>query len=225
MRKTIKKLAAVVGMATLMVGCFAGCGKSFDPSGYTKGILDARYYGQFDTLTQYVEEGTDEVEAQYNQLIDSTADMLLTGYTPDDEQKERAKDIAKRMMASVKYEVQDEEVKEGDNYKVTLKIQTVNMVPDMDALMEKSKKRGEEMAEEYMEEHGEDYDMNEFSELYNKEVINLILECYEELLANANYNEETTYEILVTKDAASKKYMLSDSEIQKLDLELINMTE
>lgn len=114
-----KKLSILLCITLLTAFTLTGCMPSFDASAYVKACLDANTKAEFAPYAELTDSTIEEVEALYNQAIDTEMSYLET-YDLTDERKEEFRTLFIDMYKNFKYEVGEATRNEDDSYTVPI---------------------------------------------------------------------------------------------------------
>ena len=219
MRKSLKKVVAMLGIACMLTSATA-CQPKFDAAGYVKSYADSNYKGEFEKYAEICKVDASEPEKLYNQNIETMVSTFSAGAELDDEMKEKFTQLAKDMLAKVKYTVdEDVEYKDGE-FTVKVNAERLNLVIDTNEALEYGQKVGKEAAEEYLKTHKK-IDQTEYTEYLQDKMVEALYEYFSDVVEKATYDKEETVEITIAKNSEGL-YAMSTSESAELDSALMN---
>lgn len=130
--RKMKRIMVVLMSVFMIAAVFAGCGKKpeIDPVRVIQAVMDAELKGDVDEYVKLSGEEKEDVLAIYDEAVEGLADELATefeilGAAPAEDE---LKELAKKMLASAKYEVQDAEKDEDDNYTVNVAVYPSDLI-------------------------------------------------------------------------------------------------
>lgn len=214
--KSKKKKSLSFIFTGMLLGMLAGCSLfTFDASGYVKACLDANAHGEFAAYAEMTGYTPEEVEQQYNDLMDQEI-SYLDSYNASDETKQKFRDLFIRIYGQFKYEVGEATKNEDNTYSVPVTIYKLNVFQDV---MDK----GEDYITDYVQK---EYDAG--NTLSEDDLYQVVLDfMYDELSANlakADYAEpETTTVLIAPTSEGSNIYTISTAELQDLLESMIDM--
>lgn len=219
MRKYLKKAVAMLGMACMLTSVTA-CQPKFDAAGYVKSYADSNFKGEFDKYAEICKVDVSEAEKLYNQNIETMVSTFSAGSELDDEMKEKFTQLAKDMLAKVKYTVDENvEYKDGE-FTVKVKTERLNFVIDANEALEYGQKVGKEAAEEYIKTHKK-IDQTEYTEYLQDKMVEALYEYFSDVVEKATYDKEETVEITVAENGEGV-YAMSTTETTELNSALMN---
>lgn len=184
----VKRIIAVLIGVILIAAAFTGCSKKaeIDPVKVMQAVMDAELKGDVDEYVKLSGEEKEDVLEQYDELLDSFAEGLAqefesVGATILDQNE--LKDLAKKMLASAKYEVRDAEKDEDDNYTVNIAVYPSDLIG---ATMQTAVKM-------ILESPAGGADLG-------TELGNLIMDAFNEGVKNQTYGEAELYPVRLTHD-------------------------
>lgn len=218
MRKNVKKVIAMLGMAGMLVGMTA-CQPKFDAAGYVQSYADSNYKGEFDKYAELCKVDASEPKKIYDKNVEDMVTSFSGGVELDDEMKEKFTKLIVDMLGKVKYTVDDDvEYKDGE-FTVKVKTQSMNLNIDSSKAMEYGQKVGEKAAEEYLKSHKK-IDQAEYTEFLQGKIGEALYEYFSDVVKNVTYGEEETVEITVAKNSEGL-YSISESEETELGNALV----
>lgn len=213
----MKKRLLTLFMAMTMVVCMTACGSGFDAKGYVEGYLDANFKGEFDAYAKLCGEDASEVEETYNKTLDDGLNALFTGITISDDSMSQLKDAFINVYKKAKYTVNEAE-KDGDKYKVSVKVEPLYLGLTTENMTELSEKAAKQYSKENKD--ATSYDTDKLYEIYAQ----LVIEYLNDKAENPTYGEESTVEVVVYKND-DKQYTLSTSDQTALTTALFTQDE
>lgn len=218
MRKNLKKVIAMLGMACMLTSVTA-CQPKFDAAGYVKSYADANYKGEFDKYAELCKVDVSQAEKVYNENVETMVTTLASGLELDDEMEQKYTNLVKELIGKVKYTVEDDvEYKDGE-FTVKVKTERLNFVVDTSEAYKLGKEIGEKAAKEYLKEHKK-VDQSEYTEFLESKVVEALYEYFSDVVKNATYDEAETIEITVAENDEGL-YAMSEAEISEFDNALI----
>ncbi len=208
MKKT-KKAVAICLTMFLFALMFTGCvGKAkIDPVKTVKAIMDAELKGELDEYVKLSGEKKEDVSKEYEKVLDSFAmglaeELKVMGGSAVN--LDEAKELSKKMLASAKYEVQDAEKDDDDNYTVNVAVYPSNLVENaMQSMVKK-------IIEEPLKDTGE--------------ISTIMMESFDEAVANQSYGEAKVLPVHLTHDE-DYRYEVAEEDLEALGNELFELPE
>lgn len=205
-----RKLSALLIMSFMIAMSLTACVPNFDASGYIKACLDASTKAEFDAYAEITHSDTEDIEALYNQSIDTEIAYIENHYHVSEETKEKFRTLFIDIYKSFKYEVGEATRNEDNSYTVpvtTYKLQVFKGYMD----------GGEEYLTQYAQtqiDAGQTPTQKELEEV----ALNYMYDKMSANLEAAVYAEPVTTDILVspTKNGSSVVYSASQSDLQGL---------
>jgi len=202
-------------LSILFIMCFAisfvltGCMQTFDASGYIKAGLDANTKGEFEAYAEITGSTVEEVEALYNQAIE-TEMQYIASYNVSDEKKEEFRQLFIDMYKNFKYEVG--EATRNDDKSYTVPVTTYKLII-FEGMMEK----GEEYLTNYAQTEV-DAGRTPTQEQIEAEAINFMYDEMKEKLAACQYAVPVTTNITVspTKQGSQLIYSADTYQLQAI---------
>ncbi|WP_251388019.1 hypothetical protein [Mediterraneibacter agrestimuris] len=184
----VKRIMAVLTGAVLFAAAFTGCSKKaeIDPVKVMQAVMDAELKGDVDEYVKLSGEEKEDVLEEYDELLDDFAEGLAQEFEAVGAiiaDQNELKDLAKKMLASAKYEVRDAEKDEDDNYTVNIAIYPSDLIG---ATMQTAVKMILENPE-----GGADF---------GTELGNLIIDAFNEGIEKQTYGEEVVYPVRLIHD-------------------------
>lgn len=122
----VKRIMAVLIGVIMIAAVFAGCGKKaeIDPVKMMQAAMDAELKGEVDEYVELSGEEKEDVLEVYNEILDTFAEAMAQQFDSIGAEADQSelKDLAKKMLASAKYEVRDAQKDEDDNYTVNVAV-------------------------------------------------------------------------------------------------------
>lgn len=185
--RQVKRVMAVLISVIMIAAAFTGCSKKpeIDPVRVMQAVMDAELKGEVDEYVKLSGEDKEEVLETYDELLDGFASELAQEFESVGATMDQAelKDLAKKMLASAKYEVQDAEKDEDDNYKVNIAVYPSDLI---NTTMQNAMKMILENPES-----GADF---------GTELGNLIIDAYNKGIENQTYGEAEVFPVRLTHD-------------------------
>lgn len=215
-RLTNKKLSILFIMCFAVSLALTGCMPSFDASGYIKACLDANTKGEFEAYAEITGSTIEEVEALYNQAID-TEMSYIEGYNVSDEKKAEFRQLFIDMYKNFKYEVGEATRNEDDSY--TVPVTTYKLMIFEDMLSE---------GEEYLNNFAQaevDAGRTPTQEQLETEAINYMYDAMKENMSTLTYADPVTTNITVspTKSGSQVIYSADINALQDLIESLVDI--
>lgn len=207
--KSMKKLS-VLFLLSCMITCFTtGCTASFDASGYVKACLDSNTHGEFEKYAEMTASSVEEVEAIYNQGIDSEI-SYLDSYNISAERKEEFRTLFVDIYKNFKYEVGEATKNDDDSYSVPVTTYKLQIFKDIMA-------QGETYLTEYAQAEV-DAGRTPTQEQLEEEALNYMYDAMKTNLSALEYAEPATLTVTVSpsKQGTQTVYTLSQTELQSL---------
>lgn len=207
--KSMKKLS-VLYLLACMITCFAtGCTASFDASGYVKACLDSNTHGEFDKYAEITSSSVEEVEAIYNQGIDSEI-AYLDAYNISAERKEEFRTLFVDIYKNFKYEVGEATKNDDGSYSVPVTTYKLQIFKDMMA-------EGEQHLTDYAQAEV-DAGRTPTQEQLEEEALNYMYDAVKTNLSALEYGEPATVTVTVSpsKHGSQTVYTVSQTELQSL---------
>ena len=216
--KNIKRFLFFSLILTMLCLPLGGCIKTFDCSGYIKGMLDATYKGQCDDYASATKSSLTDIEEDYSQFIEHETRIFLhfCGFTEDDIIPEdlftALSESIKNIYSQVHYSVSEAD-REG-NVRIDIEpLDIYNCVYD-----------------EFLE-FNEDFKQRnnnyEFENCSDEEFIRKYLEPLIEILNkhedSLTYQEPVTVSVIVAPDDDGR-YTISNEEVTQIYNAMINYT-
>lgn len=186
--RQVKKVIAVLSSVILVAAGFAGCGKKaeIDPVKVMQAVMDAELKGDVDEYVKLSGEEKEDVLEEYDELLDSFAEGLAQEFESVGAailDQNELKDLAKKMLASAKYEVRDAEKDEDDNYTVNIAVYPSDLIGT--TIQTAVKMTLENPAD---------------SADFGTELGNLIMDAFNEGIENQTYGEAELYPVRLIHD-------------------------
>lgn len=189
----------------------AGCSEKkddFDAAGYAQALLDAHIKGDTDEYTRLSEESGEDLKALFDENLQALVTLSVgeNANAPGSEVispqlYQDYSDMWKQVLESTKYKA-IESKKEGDAYSITVETQMMELnTPVNDLLTDK--------LTEYYSENQTGQEDGSTTETY----LNLMLECYQEVLKDLTYADPEKTTITLSPDE-EKKWVISEEDIQ-----------
>lgn len=217
MKNVTKKKISILFMMCLAVSfVLTGCMPKFDASGYIKACLDANTKGEFEAYAEITGSTIEEVEALYNQAID-TEMQYIEGYNVSDEKKAEFRQLFIDMYKNFKYEVGEATRNDDDSYTVPV---TTYKLMIFEGIMDE----GEEYIVNYAQAEV-DAGRTPTQDQLEAEVINFMYDAMKENLSALQYGEAVTTNITVSpsKQGSTVIYSADSYELQTLIESLIDI--
>lgn len=204
-----KKLSVLLIMCLAASFVLTGCMPKFDASGYIKACLDANTKGEFEAYAEITGSTVEEVEALYNQAID-TEMQYIDGYNVSEEKKAEFRQLFMDMYANFKYEVGEAVRNDDDSY--TVPVTTYKLM-----VFEGIMTEGEEYLMNYAQAEV-DAGRTPTQEQLETEAINFMYDAMKENLGALTYGEAVTTNITVspTKSGSTVIYSADTYALQAL---------
>ena len=205
----MKKLP-VLFLLSCIIMCFAtGCTASFDASGYVKACLDANTHGEFDKYAEITSSSVEEVEAIYNQGIDSEI-AYLDAYNISDNRKEEFRTLFVDIYKNFKYEVGEATKNDDGSYSVPVTTYKLQIFKDM---MTEGEKHITDFAQAEV-----DAGRTPTQEQLEEEALNYMYDTVKTNLTALEYGEPATVTVTVSpsKQGSQTVYTVSQTELQSL---------
>ena len=207
--KTVRKLAAVLLAAVMMISVTACGGMSSQEAGdYVKSALDASYKGEFDDYVNRTKSTMEEAEQMYETNLQNVmAGAGLTDLGLSDELMAKYRDLFKEMLAIAKYEMVSSE-KTEDGFDVTVSYARYTGMDNLD----------DEVIEALQS------DLSALTKVPSEESLNEVIygkmyELLSEKIKSPTYGDEGTMVIHVEK-GDNNIYSISEDDLTELDSHL-----
>ncbi len=215
-RVTNKKLSILFIMCLAVSFVLTGCMPKFDASGYIKACLDANTKGEFEAYAEITGSTVEEVEALYNQAID-TEMQYIEGYNVSDDKKEEFRQLFIDIYKNFKYEVGEATRNEDDSY--TVPVTTYKLI-----IFENMMAEGEEYLTNYAQAEV-DAGRTPTQEQLEAEAINFMYDAMKEKFEALEYAEPVTTNITVSpsKQGSTVIYSADTYQLQALIESLVDI--
>lgn len=185
--RKVKQIMVVLMSVFMIAAVFAGCGKKpeIDPVRVIQAVMDAELKGDVDEYVELSGEEKEDVLAIYDEAVEGltnelAAEFEILGVAPDEDE---LKELAKKMLASAKYEVQDAEKDEDDNYTVNVAVYPSDLIrTTIQTAFKKMMENPESIAN------------------LEAEFASLMMDAYNEGIENQTYGEAEIYTVRLTHD-------------------------
>lgn len=216
MKTVTKKLSILFLMCTTMCFMLVGCMPSFDASGYIKACLDANTKGEFEAYAEITGSTVEEVEALYDQTID-TEMAYIEGYTVSDEKKAEFRQLFIDMYKNFKYEVGEATRNDDDSY--TVPVTTYKLII-FDGILEDGETYLVNFAQAEV-----DAGRTPTQEQLEEEALNYMYDAMKTNLNALVYEDGVTTNITVSpsKNGSTVVYSADINELQKLIESLVDV--
>lgn len=208
----VKWITAVMMSVFMIAVVFAGCGKKpeIDPVKAMQAVMDAELKGDVDEYVKLSGAEKEDVLEAYDEVVGGLANELAAefeslGAVTD---QNELKDLAKKMLASAKYEVQDAEKDENDNYIVNIAVYPSDLINTTVQTVFKK-----------MFENPEN-----ISDFVNAEFGSLMMDAYNEGIENQTYGEAEIYTVRLTHDE-DYQYVANEDDLEAIGFALYAIPE
>lgn len=204
-----KKLSILFIMCLVVSFALTGCMPKFDASGYVKAALDANTKGEFEAYAEITGSTVEDVEALYNQAID-TEMQYIDAYNVSDEKKEEFRQLFMNIYKSFKYEVG--EATRNDDNSYTVPVTTYKLI-----IFEGMMKEGEEYLTNFAQAEI-DAGRTPTQEQLEAEAINFMYEAMKTNFDALQYADPVTTDITIspTKQGSTVVYSMDTYQLQSL---------
>ena len=123
-------IAFLVCLAIIVITMFCSrFFKDFDAQGYVNAVLNQHYQGSLEGISEFVDDKTeDELLAQYEDGVRSFVQNNITsGVEIDEELEQQYVNLAKEIFMIMQYDVKEAEKVSGNEYRVPVEYQTMNV--------------------------------------------------------------------------------------------------
>ena len=105
--------------------------REFDAQGYVNAVLNQHYQGTVEEISEFVDDKTyDELIAQYEEGVRSFVyNNITSGVEVDEELEQKYVNLAKEIFMVMQYNVKEAEKVSGNEYRVPVEYQTMNVFP------------------------------------------------------------------------------------------------
>ena len=112
--------------------------RDFDAQGYVNAVLNQHYQGTIEDISEFVDDKTqEELLAQYEDAVRSFVQNNITsGVEVDEELEQQYVNLAKEIFMIMQYNVKEAEKVSGNEYRVPVEYQTMNVFPKFVELVE-----------------------------------------------------------------------------------------
>lgn len=218
MKRTItRKLSILLLFAMTAAFYVTGCTMTdFDASGYIKACLDANTHGEFAEYADITKTSVEEVEALYNQNID-TEISYLDSYNISEEKKEEFRTLFIDIYKNFKYEVGEATRNEDDSYSVPVTTYKLQIFKDIMT-------EGETYLTDYAQKEV-DAGRTPTQEQLEEEALNYMFDTMKANLAALEYAEPVTITVTVSpsKQGSQTVYTVVQTDLQSLLESLIDI--
>ena len=208
-RVTNKKLSLLLVLCFTIALALTGCMPKFDASAYIQSCLDANTKGEFEAYADITGATIEEVEALYNQTID-TEMSYIDGYNVSEEKKAEFRQLFIDMYKNFKYEVGEATRNDDDSYTVPV---TTYKLMIFDGILEE----GETYLTNYAQAEV-DAGRTPTQDQLEAEAMNYMYDAMKTNLSKLEYAEAVTTNITVspTKNGSQVIYSADINELQAL---------
>lgn len=208
-RTTTKKLSILLLFILATAFVVTGCTPNFDASGYVKSCLDANTHGEFTEYADITKTSIEEIEALYNQNID-TEIAYLDSYNISAEKKEAFRTLFIDIYKNFKYEVGEATRNEDDSYSVPVTTYKLQIFKDIMT-------EGEAYITDYAQKEV-DAGRTPTQAQLEEEVINYMYDTMKANLAALEYAEPATTTVTVSpsKQGSQTVYSVGQTDLQAL---------
>ncbi len=211
-----KKLSLLFMLSVAMCFTLTGCMLDFDASGYIKAGLDASTKGEFEAYAEITGSTVEEVEAIYNQTID-TEMSYINAYNVTEEQKANFRALFVDMYKNFKYEVGEATKNDDGSYIVPV---TTYKLTVFEGILEEGETYLINFAQAEV-----DAGRTPTQEQLEAEAINYMYDAMKANLDELKYAEAETTNITVspTKNGSQTVYSASESDLQALVQKMVDV--
>lgn len=191
-----------------------GC-HSFDADGYVKALLDNTYKGESTALINISKSSDTDVVQIYQNAIDQTCNELLEDVQISDALDEEYHTFVKDMLSKADYQVGSAIKNDDDSYTVTVITHRLDLTVN-NAIDEETDAYISELQDKV---NSGEATMNE-TEL-REQTYTKILQCYEDALAAATYEEGVSHEVQIT--LTGNTYNANESDLNRIAQDLFSI--
>ncbi len=194
----------------------AGCGKSFDASGYVKALLDNSYKND---SAEFVAQGIgtkEEAEQVYNDGIQKEIDSLLLQADISDELAEEFSSVIKDAYKNVKYTVGEAAKQDDGSFTVEVKYQKMNIfAPAMEIFTTKTTEYMDEMTEKTANGEAAPSEAEIMEQSFT-----IMKDAIKDSMADVTYGDEET--ITVHVELNDNTYSVNEDDVVSLEQALFD---
>ena len=210
-----KKLSILFVMCLAVSFVLTGCAPKFDASGYIKACLDANTKGEFEAYAEITGSTVEEVEALYNQTIDTEL-SYIAAYSVSDEKKEEFRQLFIDIYKNFKYEVGEATFNDDKSYTVPVTTYKLMIFDGMVA-----------DAETHLLEYAQaevDAGRTPSQTQLEEEAMNFMYDTMKKNLEALTYGDPVTTEIVIlpSKSGSQTIYSANQSDLQNIITSLVD---
>lgn len=219
--KNKRKMILAFGMAFVLLAT-SGCGKSFDATGYVRGILDVTFQDETKQALKTMKDVTEyDLHVQHNERILRFVQNNITNeFEVSEQQQAQFENLCKKIFAVMKYQVKEAEKTGKKEYEVAISIQPSDVFSEFQKALVKDAERMAKAIEAGQYKGTE--------EQVSKQILDDIAYNSYDLLTIAyldmEYEEEETVVVTVKADEKNE-YYVEEEEIDNVIIKILKLDE